>query len=130
MMINSDLYCCGLREINGLAGYRDPKKALVDVLDQFREIECSREWPYTRTRRGDPNLHFAQIIFSQAGTKATYGKKFKKFLEEEGLGSVVESAPQCNPNSGRNVIAFIWTPDKKKVIKWWREYEKSSVTKT
>jgi hypothetical protein len=94
-------FCCGIREIDGLSGHRTPEAVLKDLRGRFHE---DHKWRHA--------------VFSQAGKRSTYGKRFAAYITKEKLGTVVETETKVNPNSKNPLKAFIWTIDWDAMRKW------------
>lgn len=93
--------CCGLREITYLADHaRDPE-------DAARAFAADVEY--------DKNFRYA--IFTQAGVRSTYGVKFAAFILANGLGEVVETGWNTNPNTGSRLKVWVWTVNHRKLQK-------------
>ena len=105
--------CCGLREISGIARCSGPEKALENLA---KGMLYDSSWRHA--------------VFTQAGTRSTYGEKFKAYILKEKLGTVVESETKVNPNSGNKLKAYVWTVDWRRMKGWMKrhkiEREKSS----
>jgi hypothetical protein len=102
--------CCGLGELSsisrgGPARKFDPKEALAGA---FRS-QHSTHLP----NRG--------ALFFTEGGRGTYGKKLKKYIEEQGLGEVMVTKDIHNPNHPRRktgIRVFIWTLNRPKLEEW------------
>lgn len=83
--------CCGVGDINGIS-YGPPQKVLVDVVDLYSR--------------------FAHYLFTAVVSKRDqYGPQFRDYLLTHNLGTVVETGKKKNPNSGRMIVAYLWTPN-------------------
>jgi hypothetical protein len=130
--VNANLGCCGLYELSGLEANYDPALVLAGICArQTRSFRWSPECYgyYSNRAQANPAANPmqagylpAQFVFTQATKRARYGTKFMNFINENKLGTVVTTGKyEKNPNSGRFVLAFIWTPDKPAIIKWWAD---------
>lgn len=103
------MQCCGIIEINGING-REPKDTLLLALT-----------PGLHT----PIIHkCGWVVFSQAYRPygaATYGIKFKEYLEEHKLGVVVQLEATLNKNSMNTIDVFMWKVDHDALGKWYEE---------
>ena len=104
MGINA-LSCCGVREITNLHGSTTPELALKKFC-----VGAGIDKSY--------GPRFRHAIFTEAGTRSKYGKNFKAFIMDNNLGEVAQSVSKRNPNSGRNVIVYVWTIDFDAIRKW------------
>lgn len=110
------MQCCGIIEINGING-REPKDTLLLALT-----------PGLHT----PIIHkCGWVVFSQAYRPygaATYGIKFKEYLEEHKLGVVVQLESTLNRNSGNTIDVFMWKVDHDALGKWYDENKPAQET--
>ena len=101
------LNCCGWQEISGLRYYQDLSTALKDLI-RYRVVTQS---------------HFGcgAVVFTQAGTRAKYGRMFAKDIQSAGLGTVVALPKFKNPNTGRIIFPFYWVMDRPAIIAYCQE---------
>lgn len=130
-------YCCGVRELDGLEemrGRRDPKEFLIAVIGQMGgwKVDYSKPlndsvyyWNRQYAKVKSEKLHpgCAHVLFTQAGSRSKYGERFRDFIVSANLGKVIESDGKVNPNSRRSVRAFLWSPDKAALEKWWKSQD-------
>ena len=112
MLYDSDIIyiqgmdCCGIKEISGLSYAKNSAEAMYSFMNN------SYDW----------NQRFRYVIFSQAKTNATYGKKFAAFIRKHKLGStVVTRGEHRNPNSGNVLKIWIWTINWFAVKTWYKK---------
>jgi hypothetical protein len=101
-METASMECCGLREISGLSQYIGSNAAMNAFIE---------ETFYSEGDRPD-DFHFGGVIFTEAGAKVTYGKRFKAFIETNNLGTVTTLPAFRNPNTGNIVRTFFWIIDR------------------
>lgn len=118
--------CCGAKEISELSEMTLSKAGVTKFLRNIKEIltdegHFAEHYDYARSEytKGpwvDEVVHTpAFFIFTQAGTSTDpagrhpYGTYFKSFIESEGLGTVLQTDPAMNENSGNLVTVFLWT---------------------
>jgi hypothetical protein len=107
---NQGLRCCGIKEISRLAYYGSPTAAMRDLYKMlFVEGNIT-------SRR------FRYCIFSEASvpsdSPASYGKKFCALITKCKMGSVLETQPTLNPNSGNLLKVYLWTVDFSQLERW------------
>lgn len=117
--LNSDLRCCGLNELSGLETIRAFPAEVVLLRACLRFANPSGRLSGWGEMKPTAHMYFAHLVFTQAGARNTYGNKLKRLIEKLDLGTVVVSPRQKNPNTGRIIKTFIWTPDKEKVCAYW-----------
>jgi hypothetical protein len=80
------------------------------------------DWEETRRYGGyeDHDNTWRYAVFTQAGTRKTYGKKFAALIKKENLGEVVQATTKSvkNPNSGNVLKAWIWTVNHRNLRAW------------
>lgn len=108
MEIN-DTRCCGLKEIDGLSGYDNPKEAMLDLCKIMRE---DHDLP--------PN--FAYILFTGV-IKDGYGQRFTNFIRRNKLGSVRAGKQTRNPNSSNVINAWLWQINIEGLNRWYSKKE-------
>lgn len=125
--------CCGILEIDGLSGYRSSVEAMKDFIEESFEPpkgfqDRNGEGPgdnddYWGGNYKDIHGNFGVVLFTAAGQKSDrgYGERFKALIEKDGLGTVVETAPTKNHNTGRMIKAYLWTPNREAVTSWAKE---------
>lgn len=83
-----------------------------------------RDWDYQHGRGDryddDRDSLWRYAVFTQAGTGATYGRKFAALIKKENLGEVVQATTKTvtNPNSGNVLKAWLWTVNHKNLRAW------------
>lgn len=112
MEINDQLDCCGLREMSGIY-YGTPQSTIMEFADNsYQDYDLISRYE---------NANFRHVIFSQAGSKATYGRKLAAFITKHRLGTVVSSLTKVNPNTGNPLKVWIWTVNHQRTYNWWKE---------
>lgn len=97
MELNGGINCCGVREIDGLSDGPSAAQNLKDFLSDYAE-ELDKDTP------------FRYAMFTQAGARRTgYGFRFASLIEKKGLGTVISTGFNKNPNSGNPLKVWIWT---------------------
>ncbi len=131
--------CCGVREINRLSSYDEPKAALKAFCD----------WVYVKPPSGPPrpienpnngvlapkgNARFRYAFFTQAtyqwqergevGSRPRYyGVDFAAFIKEHELGQVVIATGKRgvrNPNTENLLKMWVWTVDHYALQAWYK----------
>lgn len=59
-------------------------------------------------------------VFTQAGSRKSYGRNFAALIKKENLGEVVQATTKTvkNPNSGNILKAWLWTVNYPNLKKW------------
>ena len=113
MHINSDMSCCGIREIVNLHFVREPKAAMrcfwTDIQPRPNSYNPNLP-PYRRDK-------FRYVIFS-AHRKGSYGPNFAAYILEHKLGKVISTGNHINPNTRNSVNVWVWTVNHEKLAKW------------
>lgn len=115
--------CCGIREISGLV-YFASQSEIAMLAICFRMIQAYPSFPdRIFEHRLTPDLmKWRYFIFSQAGDKrrVRYGEQFKAFIAQKGFGTVIQTGDgQINPNSGNQLIVYLWTINREALIAWF-----------
>ena len=50
----------------------------------------------------------AFLVFTEAGTRSKYGRKFAEYVLANDLGEITITPPSSNPNTRRRVTVFVW----------------------
>lgn len=108
--------CCGIRELAAIGAGPTDKRLFLKEL-HTRMYKAHGGGPYDGIT-GSFGRRFAHILFSEAGTSVTYGRRLKEAIEAYKLGTVVESPQVVNPNSGNLLRAYLWTIDHEAFSKW------------
>lgn len=113
--------CCGIREISGLSYCRD-KKGLYSAKQAMREVfqQCYGQPP------GCQDVKWRYAIFSEANppdaeAPLNYGTKFCAYILENGLGTVIETGNNINPNSENLLKVWVWTMDHDAMRAWGKK---------
>lgn len=101
-----DLNCCGLKELSGISGFRDPSAVIWALFDYYGS--------------DNDKIHQGGYIFSEAGA-GRYGRKLAAFITTNNLGTVTAAPAFRNPNSGNFVRTFVWAVNKKTFPSFFRE---------
>lgn len=114
--------CCGIREISGLVNFQgDSEQAMLAACFRLMpEPFGTRSTPYGRFMTPDL-MRFRYFIFSQAGRlqRNRYGTQFAAYIEKMGFGTVIQTDNQVNPNTGNEVIVYVWTINREALITWF-----------
>lgn len=102
--------CCGLRLLYGIGG----QLPLDVVYTTCVNIRDHREY-----RDG---AHYA--FTDNTGRDDDYGQQLKEFIEENNLGTVIETSFERNPNSGNQLKIFVWTPDREACINFADQHDR------
>jgi hypothetical protein len=106
----SRLMCCGWREIYALNSYAGDLNIALRSLRDNGAIHSD-------------GIGAGAFLFTQAGTRVSYGKKFAKDIAKHELGEVIAMPKFTNPNTSRVIQAFMWIPDKKKVFAYCKKHK-------
>lgn len=101
--------CCGVRELNGLSWETEPEMSFISFANQI----------YDLAPNAPHNCKFRYAIFTEAlladqkdrAKNFSYGLNFEAYILENKLGTVTKTGENLNPNSGRDVIVYVWTID-------------------
>lgn len=99
--------CCGIRELTSLSQFnKNPQKAFRGFANVVYRPVGTRTYGAYR---------FRYAVFSEANPPRSksnsYGRDFAAFIIKHGLGEVVETGRNRNPNSSNDVQVWIWTVD-------------------
>lgn len=84
------------------------------------------------------NLQYAKFRFAtfseaippgrdEAAAQLTYGRRFAAFIQENDLGSLVETPREVNPNSGSSLKVWVWGINHENLTKWYAKQQGKSV---
>lgn len=110
------LTCCGVFEISELCFHKSPREAMTAFVQVV--LGPSHGILYNPSR-------FAYVMFTAAGKEKplVYGEKFKAYIVKEGLGTVVETGVNLNPNSNNQLKVFLWTVNHPALAAWAVKYK-------
>lgn len=121
-----NLACCGVKEMQNIARHRTPEAILQAFCENRFAIQTDDSYigPV-----GNGKLRAAHFLFTQAGEgpRNHYGYDLEYYIRENNLGLVMRTEPKRNPNSRRMLVAFIWTPDEKRLKTWWKQHPMTPV---
>lgn len=108
--------CCGLFEIATMYdGPQDPKYLLSCI---YNDMDF-------RGRSNTGRLQSCAFFVFTDIVQRAYGTSLQKLIEEEGLGKVIKSSPQKNPNSGNMVTTWVWEVNHNKFVDLYPKYKKA-----
>lgn len=95
--------CCGIRELYRISAMT-PENIVYSVGYYIQEGET---------------IDGAHFVFSDnTGEDNEYGGRLKRYIEEQGLGTVVQTPFAFNPNSNNQLRAYLWTLDREALATW------------
>lgn len=109
--------CCGVKELSGISDHANPLAVLQRYVAEVRTM-------YNRPKGG--RFMFtpggAHMFFTQAGNGVVYGENLAAYIEKNELGTIIRSPGRVNPNSGNNLIVFLWTLNQKNLKAWVKKH--------
>lgn len=115
---------CGIRQLSGLCregGHYDPQDRIPPkdvILEAFTDELYS--WNHQKKTVKASEMRFGIVIFSDSARRGN-GKRFAKYIEEQGLGTVEASKIVNNPNTRRNIQMWTWYLNRPALAKWLTE---------
>jgi len=117
---------CAVHEIKDLPDAGNDrlthKSAISEIVDAANIVDTDDDGGIVVGQDEIPAFY----LFFQALTPRTKSKgwceKFALYIEKAGLGSVSQSEPRINPNSGFRVIVFTWAVNRNEFIKWIKKH--------
>ena len=100
----SNTTCCGLKEFSSL-------KAPTAQLYEIYLKRCE--------------YRFAMALFTDNFVNKRRGQGLAKLIKKLGVGEVIETPLTYNPNSHRNIKAWIYVIDREKLLEWGESRKKS-----
>jgi hypothetical protein len=95
------LNCCGVKELSYI---RDSS-----AKDTVLEVAQAKFYADELDKYEDMN-DFAYAIFTDTNqTDYQYGNSLRNFIKENNLGTIKETSPKRNPNTGHKVKVYIWS---------------------
>lgn len=92
-------YCsCGISVMSGVI-YSEPKEIVYKILEKRATT--------------DKRIREAFVIFSDIDrgyTKSSGGDALCKYIKDNNLGSIIETEPRMNPNTGNSIKVWVWSP--------------------
>lgn len=126
--------CCGVGEICELRSHKSAKEAMQEFC---RQTYMQKVWDYQTNKyqykpykygKAKALYMFAGVVKHTTGTAEptygfNYGPAFAKFIEDNDLGAVVESAsaPNRTAHPTHVVRAWIWQPAPRKLRAWYNK---------
>lgn len=128
--IEATLSNCNMSYVTGLACY--PKQDMVKALQHILTVKVFRNWDARNDVRA-PEYNKPQsgvYLFAQGSEDNVetrpYGPKLKQLIEDEGLGTVVDSGPAPNPyHRNKPGIVYVWAVNTKACKRWWDKHVKA-----
>ncbi len=134
-----DTSCCAWQEISNLSQHPTPEDAMKSFCElNFGAAESRVKY---HTMQSLQNHLYSFYLFSTAvntpGTEkessylpkfgTDYGSKFAKFIQENKLGTVVESPMMVNAafHADHSNVVWIWAPDEAAIQKWWADSQET-----
>ena len=121
-MTNIKLYgtkCCGVLEIDGLSSCPTPEIALNNLAYYFNEGRVP-EAPFI-TFTGVVKKSDLDILgHARSERTDNYGEAFARYIEENGLGTIVRSEPRVSW-SKNTIMIWIWQVDYSRLMPFLRE---------
>lgn len=124
MEVNGLTGCCGIRELHGLSQYVDRRR----VFDAQKALKDFTKMVYYPDHLGRWRDRWRFAIFAE-NRSYTYGREFMAFIKELGLGDVVESQRDVNPNSSNQLKVYLWTVNHEAVKAWMKDQKLPEVPK-
>jgi hypothetical protein len=97
-----DLYCCGVKELQGVR--ENPK----DIIDEVAASNIEDQG-------------FRYLIYTDTKTFPG-GKRLTNFIRSKKLGSVTSPRMGVNPNSGNKLKAYLWRIDLQALRKYYHAH--------
>lgn len=137
-VIEESAISCGVEQLCDFPTGRISEKRLRTMLlkvgqdfwgDWSQEGEYVGLWPNQRYVRFDPPRYRAEnelhpscafLLFSHKDSNKVT-QRFAALIEAEKLGDVWRSEPANNPNSGNDIVVYVWKVDKANFKKWYVE---------
>lgn len=103
--------CCGVYELHDLN-----ELAPVDLLFGF----------LSEKEDNTPFVIFSDAVRDELGDAfdEPRGLELAKFIKDNKLGTLFATPERHNPNSGNNIILWVWEPDYDALTKWQVKYAK------
>ena len=94
--------CCGVKELDGIDGYRTTDRLMFALCELLF----------------DDGPQMAFLTFTDL-TRRKYGKNLQAYIKKHRLGSVISTQGRRNPNSGNTIKHYTWTPNFTAMKKWY-----------
>lgn len=119
MISLNDMRCCGCMEIDGLASCSTPRVALANLAWYFKKLP---EIPFVTFTGVVETSQLDNMNHARSNRTDNYGEAFAKYIEDNGLGSIIRSSPRRS--FSHNVIQlWIWQVDHTRLVPFLRELE-------
>lgn len=120
--------CCALTEITGLKDSKNAPEAMRTLCrDRAANRWTAKAKPHQLKPFGNVMI-FTGVVSNRSKTDIprggyTYGPRFAKFIEKEGLGEVTLVAKAYNSlnHPGHLVATWVWKPDNEAIQEWWEK---------
>ncbi|MFA6325057.1 MAG: hypothetical protein WCX46_02405 [Candidatus Paceibacterota bacterium] len=107
----SDTSCCGLDEFQDISDEPNNK----EILKKMKRHYHHDSWGESPNSVEEGNL--PTFILFTGVTKEKYGSNLEKFILKNKYGTITKTKSKLNSNSGNQITAWIWTLNKKNLVK-------------
>lgn len=98
---------CG---VGGLGGLAYPPEVLVRAtLYPNHRVDRGAQSALAPTAAPWARVTHAHVIFSDTANATSPGHKLAAFIEQHKIGEVIKSGHRKNPNSGNDIVVWVWT---------------------
>ena len=98
--IETEIQCCGIKELNGIEDNDEPDEILGSIWEEWFE-NTPRAFMFFSCRPLDgPRI---KNIFKQ-----TEGHRLASYIKTNSLGKIYKMSPKVNPNSGNRIHMWVW----------------------
>lgn len=113
-----EMNCCGMREMADLEFTDNAKSAMEEFIMEAIPVRDHYNWKNNKYEKL-AELRFSHVVFSEAKDgSGNYGENFAAFIRRHRLGTVVASQRRRNPNSGNLLKFWVWTLNKRGLVRW------------
>lgn len=114
MNLTGSSISCGVWQMGGINWDGTPQTILTSFMAARRTPEAGYYGRHLPKK--------AFVLFSD--NKMGRGLLLSEYIQQNGLGTISETEWVKNPNSGRDIRVWVWTPNYTKLTSWARKKNK------
>lgn len=119
--------CCALEELENISDMGSPEEILEEICGRAYEKDFYGFYDDEKVLKSSAFYVFTGVVGYRDGENldVDYGPNLAKFIENHGLGVVVESPARYNRvnEPTHRVKVWVWAPSDRKLKAWWKDYK-------
>lgn len=99
--------CCGIDEISEISKKENTAEMIIKHIIKKESLQA--------------HYNFSDVIMRGKKMLKSNGIEMAKLIKKHKLGTIIQTPPARNPNSGHIIRQWTWTPDRKAYREWYRQ---------